>query len=227
MAIGIAIGVVIVLLAASAMISGSEVAFFSIDSQDKNLLKEENSPAARRILALTDVTEYKYLLATILVLNNVFNVAIVIVSYFIFSSLFDFSDHPALGFVVNVIGVTSFLLLFGEVMPKVYANQNNLVMARRMAGPLHSCNVVLKKTGISKVLANATDFIENRIGKLKSRGVDVEEINNAIDLTVGPKSKEQMKILKTENRWEEKPINYETPTHHHLNTSSVFSCDWR
>jgi len=196
MVIGIAIAVVFLLLAASAMVSGSEVAFFSIDSQDKDLLKEENTPVARRILSLTAVTEYKYLLATILVLNNVFNVAIVIVSYFIFSNLFDFSEHPVLGFTVNVIGVTSFLLLFGEVMPKVYANQNNLTMARRMAGPLQSCNIILKKIGISTVLANATDFIEKRIGKLQTKGVDVEEINNAIDLTIGQKSKEQMKILK-------------------------------
>ncbi len=196
MGIGFAIGAVLLLLCASALVSGSEVAFFSLDSQDKEELANDGSPKSRKILKLISAEQYKFLLATILILNNVFNVAIVIVSYYIFSNLFDFSNHPALGFIVNVVGVTSFLLLFGEIMPKVYANLNDLKMARFMSGPLDVCNGFLKRARLSIWLAKASDLLEKRIQKYQTNSIDIEEINSAIDLTVGQKSTEQINILK-------------------------------
>ena len=147
--------VLLVLLTCSALLAGSEVAFFSMNYNDISALREQNSPTAQRILHLLE--KPKHLLATILVGNNFVNVGIVVVSEFLlhelapagtyspianfiygFLPVFDtlFWDR-AVSFTINVVGVTALIMLFGEVTPKIYAQLNRMKLASFMATPLN------------------------------------------------------------------------------------------
>ena len=112
----------ILLLIISAQISGSEVAFFSLSPKDLNSLEVRKTKASELVMKLLKIPER--LLATILITNNLINVGIVIVSSYIMGSLFDFSSAPQLGFFIQVVIVTFLLLVFGEILPKLYANHN-------------------------------------------------------------------------------------------------------
>ena len=127
----IGIVVVVILLFCSAMISGSEVAFFSLGPQHIEKLKEQPSRKEQLVLNLLEKPER--LLASILITNNFINVGIVILSAFVISSLFDFTLFPILGFLIQVIAITIIILLFGEIMPKIFANQKPVVFASIMA----------------------------------------------------------------------------------------------
>jgi len=184
---------IVFFIVGSALVSGSEVAFFSLTSNDVKDLQAEESPAGKRILQL--LAQPRYLLATILILNNLFNVSIVIVSYFVISQFFDFSLHPVAGFLVNVIGVTLLLVLFGEVMPKVYATQNNRRLASIMALPLMLTLRLFRP--LSALLVTSTRFIERKFARYNQNGLSLEELDHAIDITVDPKtSKDEIRILK-------------------------------
>jgi gliding motility-associated protein GldE len=194
-----------VLLLFSALISGSEVAFFSLTSSDYEEIELENTPVSQRILELRESPQY--LLATILIANNFINIAIVLLSELLLSELFpselfvswaagiqkilaftrswsELEMANVFGFLVTVIGVTFLLVLFGEVAPKIYARYNRMKLARIMSGPLYRMYQVF--TPLSSLLVKGTEFLEN---SLKTRSDDAaaasrEEIDEAIDLTV-------------------------------------------
>lgn len=183
---------VILLICCSALISGSEVAFFSLTEKEFNKLRERADRASNTIFAL--ISKPRYLLATILISNNLVNVAIVITSYFIFSSTIDFSGNKYLGFFIQVILVTFILVLFGEVLPKVYATRFNLRLASFMAIPLSILNTTFRP--VSYFLVTSTKLIEKRIKK-KGNEFNPEELEQAIDLTTGTKtSPEEVNMLK-------------------------------
>ncbi|MAJ07041.1 MAG: magnesium/cobalt efflux protein, partial [Crocinitomicaceae bacterium] len=120
----ISVLIILILILLSAFLSGSEVAIFGLSNSQKKKLKEENNKNSERILKL--LSEPKKLLATILIGNNLVNVAIVIISSLILKDVFsNYSFSPILNFVIQVILVTFLILLFGEVIPKVYANNYN------------------------------------------------------------------------------------------------------
>ena len=119
----------------SALFSASENAFFSLSQQVIDEMREDKDRASETIIYFTE--HHKKLLATILIANNFVNVAIVLVSSLTFDLVFQFTEFPILGFVVQVVIVTFLLLVFGEIMPKVYAITNNLKIARLMALPLY------------------------------------------------------------------------------------------
>lgn len=209
---------VIVLLACSALISSSEVAFFSLTPNDISDLEQDNSPAAKRIIALKNTP--RTLLATILVSNNFINIGIVVVSDFILqgwiseatcqawaNALSEFIptsiisiDTLASGvhFSITVIAVTFLLVLFGEVMPKVYAKMNNVYLAKLMSRTL----MVLRSLSspLSMPLVAGTNIIEKRLAKRTQNGNSTsrEDIDEAIDLTVKDQkhAKEDSDILK-------------------------------
>ena len=110
---------IIVLLASSGLISGSEVAFFSLLPKEISELKASESKREKTTALLLE--RPKLLLATILIANNFINIAIIILSTALTVSLFNFGDHVLLGFLFQVILVTFIILLFGEVLPKIYA----------------------------------------------------------------------------------------------------------
>jgi putative hemolysin len=127
-------GILILLLLGSALMSASEVAFFSLSPPDIRKIKADKSKRSKALIKLYEMPER--LLSTILVGNNSVNVAIVILSAFLSSRLFNFSETPVLGFIIEVVAITFLILFFGEIMPKVYATKKNIPVALFMALPL-------------------------------------------------------------------------------------------
>src|SRR5690554_2261809 len=131
----ISILILLLLLVASALISGSEVAFFSLSPEDKEGINDQNELYAETASRL--LNSPKDLLATILIANNFVNVAIVILASFIFDQIYP--ENPAfigvdyLRATIEIAGITFVLLLIGEVIPKVYANKNSLQLVKLMA----------------------------------------------------------------------------------------------
>ncbi|TVQ42723.1 MAG: gliding motility-associated protein GldE [Saprospirales bacterium] len=195
----------LVLLIFSGLISGSEVAFFSLSPNQTAKLREQTDLSSQRILRLRE--RPRSLLATILIVNNFINIAIVVLSDYILwrtipATTFEnwssfvvqhlpfleeniFTLTRTFNFLVTVAGVTFLLVLFGEVTPKVYAKVNNLKLARFMAWPLSVLKDLLWP--VSKLLVNWSNSIEGRITRdgLKKENIDrKQEIDKAIDLTV-------------------------------------------
>lgn len=168
-----------VLLIASALISGSEVAFFSLSNSDKETLQNEKSATAYRILHLHAKPEK--LLGTILVANNFVNIAIVVLSSYIVANAFDFSGLPDwLIFGIQVVTVTFLLLLLGEVVPKVYATTYGMRLCRLMALPLSIADVLFRP--ITTILIRSTSFINKRVRK-RSAGYSANHLEQALELT--------------------------------------------
>ncbi|MDP3442278.1 MAG: DUF21 domain-containing protein [Ignavibacteria bacterium] len=170
--------VLVGLLFLSALISGSETAFFSLSPADLLDLKSDHNQSNKKVLKLRDIP--KTLLATILIVNNLVNVAIVIISSYILDKLFDFSQSPVLGFVIQVVLITSLILLLGEIIPKIYANKRPLPIARRMAGMLSFFVIIFKP--ISSLLVTSTSFLDKRLANT-SHNLTMSELSAAIDIT--------------------------------------------
>jgi gliding motility-associated protein GldE len=184
--------VILFLLILSSLISGSETAFFGLQSTGLHSLKKEESGRARLVPLLLE--RPKRLLATILIANIFFNVAIVILSTFISLRLFDFNSHPYLGFIIQAIVITSLILLFGEIMPKIYASQQQKNYAIRMAPLLRS--LVSLFYPLSSLLINTTGIIDRRYAR-KGHNLSMSELSEAIEITSdGDTAEEDKKILK-------------------------------
>jgi gliding motility-associated protein GldE len=169
--------VVLILLFGSAMISGSEVAFFSLGPQHLDELKEHATRKAK--LVLRHLEKPELLLANILITNNFINVGIVIIASFFTSNFFDFSGSPVLGFLIQVIIITFLLLLFGEIIPKVYANRFAPSFARRMAVPLVVLDRMFKP--LSFLLIKSTGLVNRRLAK-KGQNISMEDLSEALGL---------------------------------------------
>jgi putative hemolysin len=178
------------LLIASALISGSEVAFFSLSPVEQNQLEKRESNSSRIVCRL--LKDQERLLATIVVANNFVNIAIVIFSTFLTDRLVDFSSAPALGFVVKVVLITFLLLLFGEILPKLYANHNPVRFALTMAHPLKIIGGILKP--VSLVLISSGALIYRQVTRTKEN-LSIDDLSHALDLTESA-LKEDKKILK-------------------------------
>lgn len=133
--VGFALFFVLFLLLFSGYMSSSETAFFSLSPQDLATIKESDASSDKKLLHLLGQSEQ--LLATILIGNNIVNIGVVFLSNYIITSLVDFGSAIALSFILQTIGLTFILLLFGEITPKVIARQNPLKMSR-LSAPLMS-----------------------------------------------------------------------------------------
>lgn len=196
----------LILLCLSALVSGSEVAFFSINGEQLDKLNEDNSSWSNRITNL--LKKPRKLLATILIANNLFNVGIVILSYFLIGKLIDFNSialrlNEFTGFQIgpsfpeilfNVLVVTGFLVLFGEVIPKVSANRNNMAFSKTASGPLSFISRILK--GPAYLLTSSTKSIESKLSGRSGQELDLEEIDQAIELAVTNQDEDEINILK-------------------------------
>lgn len=196
--ISINLVVLVLLLISSALVSGTEVAFFSLTQSDLNELsndgKEENI-----IVKLLD--RPRKLLATILITNNFINILIVLLFASLGESLFGNFDYElnfyffdvSLRFLIEVILVTFLILLFGEVLPKVYASRNALRFSKLMAIFINFVNALL--TPFSLPLITLTKFIEKKLGN-KNSNFNVETLSQALELTSeGATTKDEQKIL--------------------------------
>ena len=189
--LGLSIFCVLILVVLSALLSGSEVAMFSISNKQRFDLEGQNKNTNKRILTL--LKEPKKLLATILIANNFINVSIVMASNFVFNNLIiEGSISDTMNFIIQVIFITFLILLFGEVIPKVYANNYNLKFSKFMAIPLQ----LLKKLfyPISQILVNSTNLIDKRIEKRKE-SIQANELEHALNLTVDSVDNEDEKKI--------------------------------
>ena len=178
------------LLVCSALISGSEVALFSLNSTDFDETDQESKPL-EIISKLLD--KPKKLLATILVANNFINIAIVILFAYLGDYFFSDITSSITRFFVEVIIVTFLILLFGEILPKIYASRNSLKFAKFMAYPLRFLDIIISP--ISLPMRNITIAIHNKLGKQKSN-ISVNQLSQALELTSEEDTtKEEHKIL--------------------------------
>lgn len=169
-----------VLLVCSAALSASEVALFSLSPTQLRDLKERGGANGTRVLDL--LAKPRRLLATILIANNFVNIGIVILSAFVLAATVDLRGLPGeVVFAVEVLVVTFVLLLFGEVVPKVYATTDPMRVAGRMAGPLLALRWIC--TPLSETLVRSTGFIEKRYRKRSKQGISVDALGHALDLT--------------------------------------------
>ena len=187
--------VLLVLLFLSFVLAGAEVAFFSLTYKDINLLKSKQQPPYKRVVDLLE--EPKTLLASLLIANSFMNIAIIIISNLLIDGMFNFEKFDAVWveFVIKVISVSFILVLFGEVMPKVLATQNNIRFAKDFGGIIQA--VSYATAGLSKRLVNFSDIIEKRLARKNLGSYSLEELDHAIDLTTDSSASENEKnILK-------------------------------
>lgn len=187
--------VLLVLLFLSFVLAGSEVAFFSLTYKDINLLKSKQQPPYKRVVDLLE--EPKTLLASLLIANSFINIAIIIISNLLIDGMFNFEKFDAVWveFVIKVVSVSFLLVLFGEVMPKVLATNNNIRFAKDFGGLVQAVSYAC--AGLSKRLVNFSDIIEKRLANKSNGAYSLEELDHAIDLTTDSTASENEKnILK-------------------------------
>lgn len=188
----------LILLICSALISGTEVAFFSLSQTDldelANQSKDEN-------IIVTLLKKPRKLLATILITNNFINILIVLLFASLSETLFGSFDYQfnayffivSVRFLLEVILVTFLILLFGEVLPKVYASRNALRFSKWMSKFINFVSILL--TPFSAPLIFLTKLIENKLGN-KNSNFSVETLSQALELTSeGATTKDEQKIL--------------------------------
>lgn len=183
------------LLFMSFILSGSEVAFFSLTYKDINLLKSKQLPPYKRIVDLLE--EPKILLASLLIANSFINISIIIISNLVIDNIFNFEkfDIAWLEFVIKVLAVSSLLVLFGEALPKVLATQNNIRFAKDFGGLVQVVSYMF--SGLSKRLVKYSDIVERKLAKKVNGSYSLEELDHAIDLTTDNTASENEKnILK-------------------------------
>jgi len=179
------------LLFCSAIVSGAEVALFLLSQKDIDSTLQENVSKGKIISQLLE--KPKKLLATLLVANNFINIGIIILFSFIGKGLFMAIDSPVLKFMLDVILVTFLLLLFGEVLPKVYASRNNIKFAKLIAYPISGLDKILSP--ISLPMRSATIFLQNKLGKQKTN-FSVDQLSQALELTTSDETpSDEQKIL--------------------------------
>ena len=188
----------IFLLVASALISGTEVAFFSLSQTDLNILSNQ---AKGENIVVKLLERPRKLLATVLIANNFINILIVLLFATLAENLFGDFDYQLnlfyfqipIRFLIEVILVTFLILLFGEVLPKIYASRNALFFSRKMSKFINFINTIL--TPFSMPLIWLTKFIEKNLGNMNSH-FNVETLSQALELTSeGATTKEEQKIL--------------------------------
>ena len=179
-----------VLLIFSGLISGSEVALFSLS---KSQLKKEDKSSYVQIIQKS-LTNPNKLLATILVANSFINIAIVILFTQIGNVIFKNITSSFWQFIIEVVVATFLILLFGEILPKIYASRNNLIFSKLVIYPLVLLDFIL--TPISLPMQKLSNFIKNKLS-FKKQNINLNQISSALDLTSPDETtKQEQKILK-------------------------------
>ncbi len=191
--------VLIFLLISSALVSGAEVAFFSLTKKQLQYAKETQFKGMETIEVL--LQNPKKLLATILITNNFINVAIVVLSIYLCEEFLQFPDVTLLGttfslqFIIEIIGITFLILLFGEILPKIYANKKALYFSTFTSKPIFILQKIFSP--LSNLLLNSTNFIEKKLDR-KKENLSVDQLSQALELTTesdDKESQEDHKIL--------------------------------
>jgi len=184
------IAFLILLMFASAFVSGSEVAYFSLTPTDIEEL--EHSRSRRAATAMKLLSRPEKLLSSILVTNNIINIALIILAAFISSRLFDLSNNPILSFIIEVVVITFLLLLFCEVMPKVYASRHQLRFALTMAPSLAVASRIVSP--LASALSFSSFFVKKR-SRPRNSSMDISDLSTALELT-SSEMKDDRELLK-------------------------------
>ncbi len=170
--------ILIALLFCSAFISGAEVAYFSLSPSDLEKLSEHKGKSASNALKL--LSDPEKLLSSILVTNNMINIAIIILAAFITQELFNLDNNPVLAFIIEVVVITFILLLFGEIIPKIYASRYQFRFVTLMARPLSFCQKIFKP--VTSLLVLSSFFMKRKAG-VHSKNISMDDLSDALDLT--------------------------------------------
>lgn len=190
------VAVTVLLLCCSALISGAEVAFFGLSATDLNEIAEKKTPRGQIVVKLLE--RPKKLLATVLIANNAINIGIVLIFDTIGDVIFSDITYLLFGlvsvrFLLEVVVATFMILMFGEILPKIYANRNRVFFSHFMAYPLRVLDILF--TPLSAPMRSATIFLYRKLGRQKSN-FSVDHLSQALELTSeGDTTKEQQKIL--------------------------------
>jgi len=176
----------ILLLALSALISASEIAFFSLDPQTMNELEESERKTDKNILKLLQSPQR--LLATILIGSNFLNVAVILLLTHFTTSILNFDQVPFLGFIFQAIFITFVLLLFGEIMPKVYATQYAKKTALKAVPVITALGKMVSP--IVSFLVNSTSVVNTRLAKQTRSNISMDELSHALELTSNSKDED-------------------------------------
>lgn len=183
--------IILILLLCSAFISGTEVALFSLNNSDLESAKEENLSRGKVLEQL--LRNPKKLLASILIANNFVNVGIVLVFALIKEPLFANITLDWLQWTLEVIVVTFLILMFGEILPKIYASRNKLYFAQKMTYPTHYLNQFFSV--LSAPMTRISEWIEHKLGNQKT-SISIDQLSQALELTSTENTtKEEQKIL--------------------------------
>ena len=177
------------LLLVSGFASASEIAFFSLSPSDLNAIDEKKHPSDEKISKLLDDTER--LLATILITNNFVNVTIIMLCNFFFMSVFEFHS-PIAEFLILTVILTFLLLLFGEIMPKIYSAQKTLAFCRFSAPGIWMFRSLFYP--VASMLVRSTSFLNKHFAR-KNHNISVDELSHALELTDKEELKEENNIL--------------------------------
>ena len=179
---------ILILFYCSAMISGSEIAFFSIDPT--KLKTEKNLSSISKIKKL--LNRPNYLLATILISNNLVKIAIIVLSTYLTSILFECKKNILLILIIQLTIVIFLLLLVGEVMPKIYANQKKLSFIKKMSSPLILLNSLFRP--LSQILVTSTSIIDKRFNT-KGYKISIDNLSSELNFSVEKDTNEEEKRI--------------------------------
>jgi putative hemolysin len=185
---GILVGLILVLLLFifSALISGSEVAFFSLSPADKKKLQENGGSHSKMVLDM--IARPERLLGTILIANNFVNVGIIILSAFLMNHMFEFGSSRTLQFIVQVVIVTFLLLLFGEILPKLYSHIYSVRVSMFMVYPMRFLERAFYP--LSSILIFSTSLVNKRLTG-KKQNLSMDDLSGALELTADDISEEK------------------------------------
>ena len=191
--IAVLIALVLFLLLISFFIAGAQIALFSLTYRDINMLKTKQDEGWKRIVTLLE--EPKALLGSLLIANCLVNLGIIILANFLIDELLPIKNTWwVVDFLIKIGVVTSFIVLFGEVLPKVWASQNNLRFAYNASRIVEIIHLLFRRISVS--LVNTSDRIERFLGK-KAASYSLKELDHAIDITTNnDASEEEKNILK-------------------------------
>ncbi|GAA4416484.1 gliding motility-associated protein GldE [Nibrella viscosa] len=185
------VAILLLLLLLASLASVAEAAFFSLTSEDRALCRDSSRPADHRITALLE--RPKRLLASLVVLNNLLNIAIVIIVSYLTWEFWQVSRASAWMLTSITLATTLAIVLFGEIVPKVYASQNHLQMARRTAPLAQAASLIF--TPLSVLLVSLSNQVDKRIQR-RGYKLSMEELNQAVELTSSEATAEEREILK-------------------------------
>lgn len=186
----VAIIMTMLLLVASGFASGSEIAFFSLSPKDVAMLDPQHSSTDGIIAEMREDSERT--LATILIVNNFVNVTIIMLCNYIFAQIIDFGDAVVLEFLCITVLLTFLLLLFGEILPKVYCRQNPLAFCRKVSAPLL---VARKLFWPLETILMSTGIIAEKVVPADSHVLSVDELEQALEMTDKKELKGEESIL--------------------------------